>query len=473
VVINLLPTKESRKKVFRVPFNYTPAQQQIKDSKARFKIIRAGRKFGKTTLAERLALDGLRMPNSTWWHVAPTYKQAKLISWDKFKRLIPQEAMGKKPNDTDLIITLKNGSQLFLMGSDNEDSLRGPEPDGMTLEEAAYHGPTVWEKVLRPNLMPKRGPAYFITTPNGFNWFKDLEDEARRLIGQGSKEWEVFHFSCYDNPHISREEIEMAKKSCTSEEYWKQEYLALYESSVGRVFSAFSDIRHTANIEWPSGTFEAYRSVDWGMRDDTAALWGFIRNGKLCVYREYAENNMSAPAQAQVIRNQTTSRENVKLTAISHDAAKEDPAMKGLTVMWHFRQAGINPLRPSSRDKQHSRAMIQQLLSENRLIVDINKCPKLRKQIMAYEWKDTSMEKPEDKGHDDLVDSLHYLVEMLQFELFMGKSKLEEAMSQKDIMASIASEKLAQMKGSKFTIPSIFRPAEEGLDVENSPAGYI
>jgi hypothetical protein len=474
VAINLLPTSENRKKVFKVPFAYTPAQLQVKQSQARFKILRAGRKFGKTTFAERVALDHLGPPRSSVWVISPTYKQGKLISWEKFKRIIPQEAMGKKPNDTDLIITLKNGSQLFLMGSDEPDSLRGPEPSCVILEEAAYHKDGVWSKVIRPNLMPKQAPAYFITTPAGYNWFKDLEDEAKRLITQGDKEWAIFHFSCFDNPHISREEIQKSRRDCATEAEWRQEYLAEYESSVGRVFAAYSDDKHFKKIELPSGLFEAWRAVDWGMRDDTAALWGFIRNRTLNIYREYAENNMSAPAQAQVIKNQTTYREQIKMTAISHDAAKEDPAMKGLTVLWHFRQAGLTPIRPSSRDKKHSRAMIQQLLAENRIVFDSDKCPKLRKQMLAYEWKDTTMEKPEDAGNDDLIDALHYLVEMLQFELFMGKSKIEqEEKTMPQIMAAIAAEKLEQMKGHKMTIPSIFKPVSEGLDIENSPAGYL
>lgn len=411
------------------------------------------------------------------WTISPSYKQAKLISWSAYKKIIPQEAFGKKPNDTDLIITLKNGSQLFLMGSDEPDSLRGPAPDFVIFEEAAFHKREAWYEVIRPNLMPRKAPALFIGTPKGFNWFYDLEEEAKRLIRLGSKEWDCWHFTVFDNPHIDRQEIEDARKSCDSEAVWRQEYLAEYESSVGRVFSAFDGSpygRHCKKIEWPSGLFECWRSVDWGMRDDTGALWGFIRNKVLYVYREYAANNLSAPQQAQVIKNQTTAREQVKRTAISHDAAKEDPAMKGLTVMWHFRQAGLSPLGPSSRDKKHSRAMIQQLLQENRLVIDSDKCPKLRKELMAYEWKDTAMEKPDDLGNDDLVDSLHYLVEMLQFELFMGpRTKSDEDKTRAEIMASIAAEKLEQMKGQKFKIPAMFRPASEGLDVEDSPAGYL
>jgi len=469
-VINLLPTQESKKKIYKIDFAYTPAQLEIKKSKARFKIVRAGRKFGKTTFAERQALDHLGPPGSVVWTVSPSYKQAKLISWASYKKIIPQEAFGKKPNDTDLVITLKNGSQLYLMGSDDPDSLRGPAPDFVIFEEAAFHKREAWYEVIRPNLMPRKAPALFIGTPKGFNWLYDLEQEAKRLIEQGDKTWAVFHYSVFDNPHIDKSEIAEAKRGCDTEEVWRQEYLAEYESNVGRVFAAFNDLKHVKKIEWPSGTFEAWRSVDWGMRDNTGSLWAFVRNRILHVYREYAANNLSAPAQAQVIKNQTTAREQVKMTAISHDAAKEDPAMKGLTVMWHFRQAGITPIRPSSRDKKHSRAMIQQLLSENRIVLD-QSCIKLRKELMAYEWKDTAMEKPDDGGNDDLVDALHYLVELLQFELFMGKSPVAEK-SMPEILAAIAAEKLEQMKGQKFTVPSQFK-TENGLDIENSSAGYF
>lgn len=467
----LLPSAESNTKVFRIPFSYHATQATVANDLARFKVIRCGRKWGKTTLAERKALDALRKPNSVYWHIAPTYRQAKLISWDKFKRLIPPEALGKKPNDTDLIITLKNGSQLYLMGSDNEDSLRGPEPNGVTLEEAAFHKGDVWHKIIRPNLAPKRGSALFITTPKGFNWFKDLEDEAIRRRKMGDSEWAAFHFTIYDNPHISREEIESSRKDCDSEAVWRQEYMAEYEASMGRVFNSFSDSRHVKSIPLPVGRFDCWRAVDWGMRDNTACLWGFIRNGKLCIYREYLANNLSAPAQADIIRNQTTGKENVVLTAISHDAAKEDPAMKGLTVMWHFRQSGLQPLRPSSRDKKHSRAMINQLLQEDRLVIDEIKCPKLRKQMLAYEWKDTTLERVDDTADDDAIDALHYLVEMLQFQLFIGKTK-EDNKSMTEIMAEIAREKIAQQT-RRLEVPGNRTLDDFSRDFDGSSAGYF
>lgn len=473
--MDLLQQNTSKRRVFKTDFQPTPKQREVDLSPARFKILRWGRKTGKTTYAERRALKGLQHPESNWWHIAPTYKQARLISWEKFKRIIPQEALGKKPNDTDLIITLKNNSRLFLMGSDEPDSLRGPEPDGMTLEEAAYHKDGVWSKVLRPALMPKRGPALFISTPAGFNWLKDLEDAALRSIMKGEVEWFVSHATCYDNPYLDKAEIDLSRRECDSEQVWRQEYLAEYEASVGRVFAGFDGEyggRHIKKIQLPVGKFDCYRGIDWGMRDDCVCLWGFVRRGILFVYREYLANNLGAPEQGKIIRDQTPRNEDIKRTAISHDAAKEDPTMKGLTVLWHFRQAGISPLVPSSRDKKHSRAMINQLLQQDRLVIDSEKCLKLRKQMLAYEWKDTAMEKPDDTGNDDAVDALHYLVELLQFDLFMDR-KFEKDPTREQMYAEIAKERLESWKHPHTTVPAMYdRENPFGSSCDDTPAGY-
>jgi hypothetical protein len=208
------------------------------------------------------------------------------------------------------------------------------------------------------------------------------------------------------------------------------------------------------------------------MRDDCACLWAYIQRGILFVYREYLENNLSAPAQGKIIGNQTTRLETVVKSAISHDAAKEDPTMRGLTVLWHFRQSGISPLVPSSRDKKHSRAMIQQLINQNRLVIDGDKCPKLRKQLLSYEWKDTAMEKPNDLGNDDAVDALHYLVEMLQFDLFMDRKK-EDEITQDQMYAEIAKERMDSWKRPHVTVFSTKdKDNSFGESCDDTYAGY-
>lgn len=471
--VSYLPQAPSRTRTFEIPLTLTPCQRKIDLSPSRFKIIRAGRKFGKSTYAEYSCIKKLGKPGAIVFFLGPTYRQAKLIAWEDFKRLIPREVLAKKPNETDLVLTLRNGSRLYVLGSDNADSLRGLAPDHVALEEFAMQTPATWYEIIRPNLMPRQGTADFISTPRGFNWMKDLEDDALRLKHSGSAEWDVFHFTVYDNPHNNVDEIEKAKKGCDgNEQVWRQEYMAEYESSVGRVFSSFSDERHCKPVSVPTARTEVYRAVDYGMRDDLACLWGYVagsdRGPVLKIYREHLQSDTPASIQAQLIQNKTTQAENVQMNAISHDAAKQDAEMKGLTVKWHFENAGMRPMYLSSREKKASRHMIQTLIQEDRLVIDRNSCPKLVKQLLAYEWKDTLMEKTND-GNDDAVDALHYLVELLQFKLFLGeRHSTEQTYKQK--YDEYQREKAALAK-PKWSIEK--REALSEFQFENSAAGYF
>jgi hypothetical protein len=462
--------RQPKSKSFEIPIELTPRQEIIENVRARYKIVRAGRKFGKTTYGVYSAIKSAGVPNSVTWFIGPTYRQAKLIAWKQFKDMIPREVLSKKPNETDLYFTLRNGAEIYVMGSDDPDSLRGPQPNAVVLEEAAMQQPEAWHNVIRPNLLPKKGTALFISTPKGFNWFKDLEDKAREEIAKGGMDWAVFHYTVYDNPHNDREEIAKAKRDCDSDVVWRQEYMAEYESSVGRVFSGFSDERHCRPIEVPSSGIPVYRAIDYGMRDDTACLWGFVLGGKLYVYREHIENDLPASVQANLIQAKTSPQETIEMNVISHDASKEDVEMRGLTVRWHFESAGMRPMRTSSRDKKASRHMIQRLIQEDRLVIDPSRCPKLRKQILSYEWKDTTMERTAD-GHDDAVDALHYLVESLQFRLFLdGPSRQEKSLE--EIYKEIAAEKAERIAHPKIPFPWDREELTE-FQFENTPAGYF
>lgn len=461
--MNLLGTAPERSRTFQIPFNLTSNQRIIDVNSRRFTLVRAGRKFGKTTYALYKTLKWLGPPNSQIWYLCATYKQAKLIAWQEFKRLIPPEALKRRPNDTDLIITLKNGSELYLIGTDEMDTIRGLKPKGVVFEEAAMHKREVWHEVVRPNLLVYKAPALFISTPKGYNWFKDLEDEAKASIRRGEDDWAVFHFSVFDNPTLDVAEIEKAKAGCDNDAVWRQEYMAEYESSVGRVFNAFSQERHVRPVTVSLG-MKVNCAIDWGQRDDTSCLWGYAQGRKLFVYREHLESGLPPSSQASLILGKT--HESVESTIISHDATKMDIQMQGLTVMWHFMNAGIRPIRPSSKDKKASRAMIHQLLQEDRLVIDPS-CQKLIKQMLGYEWKDTVMEKTAD-GNDDAVDALHYLVELLQFKLFSGGEIKEKTHAEK--VADYQRE-VVSMSRPKWPIDTR-QPLSE-FKFEDTSAGYF
>ena len=106
-------------------FNLHENQKKIHDSPARFKIVKAGKRFGKTkwALFEIAQMAG-KIPNGTFWYIAPTYGMAKDIAWRDLKLMLPKSIL-KKVLETELSIELINNSLIRLKGADNPDSLRG------------------------------------------------------------------------------------------------------------------------------------------------------------------------------------------------------------------------------------------------------------------------------------------------------------------------------------------------------------
>jgi phage terminase large subunit len=120
-----------------------------------------------------------------YWHCLPTHKQAKKVVWDNItrdgKRLIdvtfPPE-IRKATNETELKITLKNGSVVQLVGADNFDSLIGANPVGIVFSEYAVTHPRAWD-LMRPILAENDGWAAFVTTPRGYNHAYKLHEAMK------------------------------------------------------------------------------------------------------------------------------------------------------------------------------------------------------------------------------------------------------------------------------------------------------
>ena len=63
-------------------------QREVFDDNHRFKIVAAGRRFGKSRLAAWLLLiEALQSTSKDVFYVAPTYQQARDILWGLLKEL--------------------------------------------------------------------------------------------------------------------------------------------------------------------------------------------------------------------------------------------------------------------------------------------------------------------------------------------------------------------------------------------------
>ena len=213
--------------------NLTNPQQTIFDSISRFRTVSAGRRFGKTFLAMSEIAKIARLPNKRIFYVAPSYRMGKQIIWEDLKHELSVRRWIKKINESDLTITLKNGSRISIRSADNPDSMRGVSLDFIVLDEAAFMPKSVWTEVLRPTLSDREGGALFISTPRGYNWFADMWHDA-----VNKDNWESFKYTTIEGGNVTEAEVEDARADLDLKTF-KQEYEASFETAGNRIYYPF------------------------------------------------------------------------------------------------------------------------------------------------------------------------------------------------------------------------------------------
>ena len=206
-------------------------QKQVWNSDARFKIVAAGRRTGKSRLAAyKLIFYGLQAQSGHVFYVAPTQGQARDIMWQSLLEIGHPVIKGSHINN--LQITLINGTTISLKGADRPETMRGVSLKYLVMDEYADMKPEVWEQILRPALADQKGGALFIGTPMGRNHFYDFYKYAE---GSDDPIYESWHFTSYDNPLLDPEEINTAKKSMSSYAF-RQEFMASFEALGSDIF---------------------------------------------------------------------------------------------------------------------------------------------------------------------------------------------------------------------------------------------
>jgi hypothetical protein len=197
-----------------------PAQVAIWNSKARFKVVAAGRRFGKTYIAATaLGVAALSTTNSRGhklnstnpcYYVAPTFDQAMRLMQPKLISLLGLESQGgfiSGINQNAGWIELVNGVKIYIKGAENDEALRGEGNRIVVMDEYAGMPAHVWTEILEPTLMDVEGDALFIGTPKGKNHFYKLFMAALTHPEQYWSDWEAFHFKSNDNPFLLEREL--------------------------------------------------------------------------------------------------------------------------------------------------------------------------------------------------------------------------------------------------------------------------
>jgi hypothetical protein len=238
-----------------------PGQAQVHNHPARFKVLAAGRRWGKTRLGVFECLDVAAKGGRAWW-VAPTYKMTE-VGWRPLRKLSVQ--IGAEVRKADRQIVLPGGGEVTVRSADNPDTLRGEGLDFAVMDECAYMAEEVWTEAIRPALSDRQGKAIFISTPAGRNWFWRV---WQRGLGDDS-EWQSWQLPTAANPFMMASEIEAARDALPELTY-RQEFLAEFLEGEGVVFRNILACMN-APLKVTPEVHKGHRIIaglDWGKQHD-------------------------------------------------------------------------------------------------------------------------------------------------------------------------------------------------------------
>lgn len=421
------------------------AQQQIVKDNHRFRVVNAGRRFGKTVLSvEELVYEAINRNNANIAYIAPTYGQAREISWELLKKRV-QDVKNPIINETRLEMLVPNKfgttSKITLKGWESVESLRGQAYDFLVLDEVAmYRSFTLeWQEVIRPTLTDRIGKVLFISTPRGFNFWYDLYN-----LEQSDEDYKSFHFTAYDNPFIPKEEIDKQKLELTEDRY-AQEILADFRKTEGLVYKEFDRAKHLYD-NYEAKTVETIAGVDFGFTNPCAVL---------TIKRDSDENFW---VEAEYYKTGQTDAQIAEYVA-SQAFNKVYPDPESPSAIAELVKAKVN-VREVIKNKDSVKVgitKVSELFKANRL--HINKsCTNLIYELETYSYPDKKdLHNPDEnpiKENDHALDALRYALVMTTA---FRKEALQFRPANMDRTAIPTLHK-EQPKMAKQFLPSQFRP---------------
>ncbi len=324
----------------RVRIPYKPRQwaQRFHAALARWSCLVLHRRAGKTTAIinhhqraatddgwERKRLRHLK-PDVTdaqltellrgrfYAHVLPTYRQAKLTTWDMAK-YFAQPIPGVRFNEAELRIDYPNGSKLQLFGADKPDRLRGPAFSGVSFDEYGMHPPNVFSEVISKALADHLGYGIFAGTIKGRNQLYRThealkDDPAAFTVWQDIDESLATEHDAATlmlSQAMEDDRALIAKSLMTQEEFDQEWFLSTDAAIRGAYYTAqLAAARTDGRITRVPHDPALPVDTDWDLGiGDATAIWfsQSLRTGEVRVIDYYEHSGEGLPHYVQVLRD--------------------------------------------------------------------------------------------------------------------------------------------------------------------------
>lgn len=205
-----------------------PGQQAVVATAGRYNVLACGRRWGKTLLGIDRLFDGdkgLLDPGgyaSGWF--APSSRYVDDV-WDEILSRFGNLIIYRNRQAGRLRFLTGGTLDFWAMGEDKEVA-RGRRYARVIIDEAAHirYLEDAWNKAVEPTLTDHLGQAWFISTPNGLNYFHTLWKRGGDPNYPG---WRAWSQPTLNNPYIQPSEIE-AKRETIPHLVFLQEYEAKF-----------------------------------------------------------------------------------------------------------------------------------------------------------------------------------------------------------------------------------------------------
>ena len=383
-------------------------QQTIADNPSRFKVVVAGRRFGKTYLSMREICYRARVPNQEIFYITTSYRAAKMILWKPLKRRLLDLRWVRKINESELSILLKNGSTISLKGAEDPDKLRGVSLSYAVIDEAAECKlESLWGEIVRPALADQQGGALFIGTPKGkSNPFYDLYITAKEQT-----DWVAFQYTTIQGGFVTQQEIEAARQDM-SERQFNQEFLATFETYENRVAWAFARDVHVIDEPKEVNTSIIHVGMDFNINPAVATISVQLNKDTLAVIDEiqmFASNTdeMSSEISRRYPRSKV-------FVYPDPSGSRRQTSSSGMSDHLILQNAGFVVKAPRKHDPVRDRinAINARFKSaDGKVNLYIAKTAKYTIECLdKHQFKEGTMVPDKDSGYDHMFDALSYCV---------------------------------------------------------------
>lgn len=301
----------------RVFVPHEGGQLDVMRDTRRFRVLAAGRRWGKTKLAAHEVIEAaLAKPNSVVWWVANTYRNVARGYKEVVRQLPPSLLKKAAPAYTSntLYLQFANGSVIEFYSGGSPDALAGEGVDFMVVDEGALIPDNVWNQMLRPTLMDTGGRALVISTPRGHNWFWKLH----QLGLKNQPGYSAYHFPQTSNPYVPLAETEAVKAELPVL-IFRQEIMAEFVAAGASIFGVGLEQRGAVVSELALPEGYVVMGVDLAKYNDFTVLSASRARDRMPVLHERF-NDMTWPAQ----------RRRIKAAA---ETLRAEPLVRGLTIL--------------------------------------------------------------------------------------------------------------------------------------------